>query len=62
MRYKQHVKGNWKDLKPKLQHRYPVLTDGDFDYQVENIDQQLDHIAKKLELTRQQLIWELNKL
>jgi hypothetical protein len=61
MNYRLHLKGDWKELKDKLRNKYQFLTDSDFD-ETENQERLLSGISKKLNKTRQELIWLLNSL
>ena len=61
MRYTQHIRGNWPDLKGWLKDKFPSLTEKDLNIDVKD-HESIMVLAGKLLLTCQQLIWIVNKL
>ncbi|RAW02023.1 hypothetical protein DQQ10_05560 [Pseudochryseolinea flava] len=61
MRYQQHIQRNWLDVKDRLRHRYPTLTEADLDIDSKDRDS-ITTLASKIQLTSQQLIRVLNAL
>jgi uncharacterized protein YjbJ (UPF0337 family) len=62
VRYVITIKGEWKDLKPKLREKFQDLSDEDVEFSEGKYDEMMTHLQEKLGNTRQQFVRMLNNL
>ena len=62
MKYVITIRGQWKDLKPKLKEKFQELSDQDLEFSEGKYDEMMDRLQEKLGKTRQQFIRMLNVL
>jgi uncharacterized protein YjbJ (UPF0337 family) len=59
---KLSIKGNWNELKGKLQQKYGQLTDDDLSYAKGKENELVGKLQKKLGKTREEVIKEIESL
>ena len=62
MKYVITIRGQWKDLKPKLRDKFQSLSDQDVEFTEGKFDEMIIRLQDKLGNTRQQFIRMLNNL